>query len=91
LTNAAADDLLTSLQITRIRPRAEEFEEFEEGMTLEPLLVGSPSSSRDGVSAPPACQNGFGYRTADGAPSAHFERTLVMTSAGCKSLHTDLA
>lgn len=65
---------------------------FEEGMTftLEPLFVASRGT--DGISAPLLpCQNGFAYRTADGAPSAHFERTLIMTRSGCKSFHSDLA
>lgn len=61
-------------------------ETFKLGMTLslEPIFTLSKNRKIE------KCQKGYAFRSVDGAPSAHFERTCVVTETGCKSLHIDL-
>ncbi|MBU0476528.1 M24 family metallopeptidase, partial [Patescibacteria group bacterium] len=58
--------------------------EIKEGMVfcLEPMItVGGYKLKKS--------KDGFGYETADGSLSAHFEHTIALTKKGCQVL-TDL-
>lgn len=59
--------------------------EFMPGMTcsLEPIFAIKRAKLDK-------CQANFAYKTDNGAVSAHFERTIVITETGADTLHVDL-